>query len=86
MSRHAIWAIAIALGTATCPPVTRVAQAQDAGVGHVEVRWERPAAGTLDRGLLGVPTWTVLGVGGIALAASALALIASARRARRGAR
>lgn len=88
MPRPAMVLLACALAsTVLAGMVIARADAQDAGVARVEVRWERPPEGTLDRGIFGVPSWTVIGVGGVAIAAAALGLVASARRARsRGAR
>lgn len=83
MPRRALALSAIACAIALRVAGTAGAQGQDAGIARVEIRWERPPAGTLDRGALGVPAWTVIGVGSIAVIASITGLIASIRRARR---
>lgn len=74
-------AVALAIAASGGPLVAAHAQ-DDAGIARVEVRWERPPAGTLERGALGVPAWTVIGVGSIAVLAAAAGLVASMRRAR----
>lgn len=72
-------AAVLVIGLALAP---KIALADDAGVPGVTVRWERPDAGTLERGAFGVEAWVVLAMGASIVLASAIALITAARRAR----
>jgi hypothetical protein len=78
--RAAVIVIVTALATAT-------AGAEDAGVSDVavagEVRWERPPAGSVASGALGVPAWVVVATGVVIALGAAGALSHAARRARR---
>ena len=73
---------AIATTLALCLAAA-AARAQDAGTSGERVRWERPPAGTIERGIYGVPEWVVIAVGALVIAASIATLMASARRGRR---
>lgn len=85
-------ALALAMSTGSVlaiEPSAAVRADDDAPAVEARARWERPAEGTLARGVLGVPAWVVAAVGGSIVLCAAGALVLSARRARvhrRGAR
>lgn len=54
-----------------------------AGPAATGARWERPPAGTLASGALGVPQWAVVLAGASIVIAASAALLAAARRSRR---
>lgn len=79
-ARLAIAAFVVAL--ASTPPVA----AQDAGALSAEIRWERPPAGSMERGALSASEGVVVALGTIVIAGAVLGLVAAAMRARRRAR